>query len=124
MGNGIEMVDIRKARLNDLDELVELWKRFMEEHREMGKKWKEDSGALLSELITAFKNLSTFTAEDIENTFKNFIESKELGLGAVLPLFRLTVTGMGHGPSMFAIAELLGKEETIRRMESGIKNLG
>ena len=47
-----------------------------------------------------------------------------MGIGAVLPLFRLLVTGKGMGPSMFSIAELLGKEETLARMEAGIKTLG
>jgi GNAT superfamily N-acetyltransferase len=36
------MVRIRKARLNDLDQLIELWKKFMAEHRKMGEKWEED----------------------------------------------------------------------------------
>ena len=56
----------------------------------------------------------------LETKFKAFITSKELGIGAVLPLFRFLVTGAVMGPSMFEIAVFLGKEECIQRMEEGI----
>ena len=36
------MAIIRKAILKDVDEIVSLWKNFMEEHREMGLRWGED----------------------------------------------------------------------------------
>jgi GNAT superfamily N-acetyltransferase len=36
------MVNIRKARSKDIDRLLELWKRFMEEHREMGREMGDD----------------------------------------------------------------------------------
>ncbi|MEQ8323670.1 MAG: glutamate--tRNA ligase [Vicingaceae bacterium] len=87
------------------------------------KKWKENSGELLEQLATCFGGLQEFTSEFIENCFKSFIEEKELGMGAVLPLFRLIVTGKGMGPSMFDIAELIGKDETLKRMRTGIKNI-
>ena len=87
------------------------------------KKWKENSPQIVSDLAERFDGLSEFTAENIEVCFKSFIEERELGMGAVLPAFRLTVTGKGMGPSMFQIAELIGKEETISRMKSGIEKL-
>ena len=43
-----------------------------------------------------------------------------MGIGAVLPLFRLVLTGTGMGPSMFDISAFLGKEECLQRVESGI----
>ena len=67
--------------------------------------------------------LENFTAEHIESTFKSFLEEKELGIGAVLPNFRLLITGNGTGPSMFEIAEFLGKEECLTRMEIGLEKV-
>jgi len=49
-----------------------------------------------------------------------FLENNGLGMGLVLPNFRLIVTGKGMGPSMFSIAELLGKKEVIDRFNIGI----
>lgn len=88
------------------------------------KKWNENSAALMNEWKTILTGLSTFDAETIETEFKTFIAAKSLGIGAVLPLFRILLTGAGAGPSMFAIAAFLGKEETTARMDIGITILG
>ena len=67
--------------------------------------------------------VDSFNAETIEATFKSFLAEKELGIGAVLPLFRLLLTGKGMGPSMFEISEFLGKEECVERISAGISSL-
>lgn len=87
------------------------------------KKWKENAPELMQEWSTKLSEITEFTPSEIETTFKNFITSKGLGIGAVLPLFRLLITGKGMGPSMFEIAAFLGKEECLIRMEKGIKEL-
>ena len=56
----------------------------------------------------------------LKTTFKSFLEQREMGIGAVLPLFRLLVTGKGMGPSMFEIAAFLGKDECSNRISTGI----
>ena len=84
------------------------------------KKWKENTGTILTELKDKYNSTDNWTSSSLEETFKAFLAEKELGMGAVLPNFRFTVTGKGMGPSMFEIAELLGKTETIQRMEEGI----
>ena len=84
------------------------------------KKWKETAPLLMAEWKEEFSLISTFNAETIEASFKSFLEKKELGIGGVLPLFRLLITGKGMGPSMFKIATFLGKEECLSRMAEGI----
>ena len=44
-------------------------------------------------------------------------------MGQLLPVFRLSLTGLGTGPSLFNIAELLGKKETVSRMEIALKRI-
>jgi len=69
------------------------------------------------------KSLTDFTPHAIEVSFKSFLEAKQLGIGAVLPLFRLLITGAGMGPSMFEIAAFLGQEECVDRMYEGLDKL-
>ena len=64
-----------------------------------------------------------FSETALEQAFKAFLEEKSLGLGAVLPLFRLLITGKGMGPNMFSICALLGKENCLKRMETGLEKL-
>lgn len=86
----------------------------------VSKKWKEGTSDLLNEFKSKLQSLETFNSASVEECFKNFLEEKQMGVGAVLPLFRLVMTGTGMGPSMFDITAFLGKEESITRMESGI----
>lgn len=90
----------------------------------VSKKWKPESAALMTEWKNKLEALSDFDANSIETAFKTFLEDKSLGIGAVLPLFRLLVTGAGMGPSMFEIAAYLGKTECLNRMNDGLAKLG
>lgn len=87
------------------------------------KKWKEHTPAILNKVIDLFKEIQDFTASEVEKEFKALLEANNWGLGMVLPTFRLAVTGMGMGPSMFEISALLGKEEVVDRINTAIKKL-
>lgn len=89
----------------------------------VSKKWKDDSTQVMKEWMEILSSISNFDHDSIENAFKSFLESKNLGIGAVLPNFRLLITGTGMGPSMFEIATFLGKDECLSRMTQGIKEI-
>ena len=88
------------------------------------KKWKANSGEILSDLARAFESIEDFNAETTHDTFKSHLEAKEIGMGAVLPVLRVSVTGKGAGPSMFDIMAFLGKEESVSRIREGVQKLG
>ena len=87
------------------------------------KKWKEDTPKYVSELKDKLSLLSDFSSENIEVEFKKHLEENELGMGRLLPAFRVCLTGLGMGPSLFDIASLLGQEETIKRMETALEKI-
>ena len=93
------------------------------DEKTLRKKWKENTPEIINELKSVLENINDFNAENIETAFKAFLEQKELGFGAVLPNFRLLVTGKGMGPSMFEICALLGKEEALKRINEGLEKL-
>ncbi len=87
------------------------------------KKWKEDTPKYVSELKNRLAELADFSSESIEIEFKKYLEENELGMGKLLPAFRVCLTGLGMGPSLFDITSLLGKEETIKRMETALEKI-
>lgn len=87
------------------------------------KKWKGDTPTIMLEFKERLGEIDDFNPENIENVFKSFLEEKSIGVGSVLPQFRLLLSGKGMGPSMFDIASFLGKKETNDRLEIGIKVL-
>lgn len=87
------------------------------------KKWNSDSRQYLNDLHSIFSSLENFDVASVEKAFKNYLESNELGFGKVGPAFRLAITGLGMGPSMFEICSILGKEETLTRINLALEKL-
>ena len=86
------------------------------------KKWKEDSPEIVADLVNVFSN-TEFKATTLEDAFKNYVEEKEIGMGKAMIAIRLSITGVGGGPSLFDIMEIIGKEESINRLNAGIENI-
>jgi glutamyl-tRNA synthetase len=88
------------------------------------KKWKPETAGYLEDLKTVLADIDPFESSQIEDQFKSFLTSRDLGFGAVLLPFRIALTGTGGGPSMFDFAEFLGKAQTLDRIEAAIRKLG
>jgi glutamyl-tRNA synthetase len=82
------------------------------------KRWKADTEALVDGLAVELDRVEPFDSSSIELAFKAYLESRQVGFGAVLLPFRILLTGEGGGPSMFDFAAFLGKEETLGRIAS------
>jgi len=86
----------------------------------LSKKWKTETEEQVTSWKEKLEQLNTFDPNEIEIAFKSFLEEQQIGIGAFLPIFRILLTGIGMGPSMFEIAAFLGKEETLNRMNQGL----
>jgi glutamyl-tRNA synthetase len=91
----------------------------------VSKKWKkEESGQILSDWSLKLQSLETFNVESIDTAMKSFLAEKNLGMGQVMPLFRIALTGVLTGPGAAQVAALLGKEFVIPRIQKCIETLG
>ncbi len=88
------------------------------------KRWKVASFDQMTELREILADIDPFTAEHTETVVKKWIEEKEYGMGAVMNAFRLLIVGALKGPHLFDIIALIGRDETLRRLESGLRKLG
>jgi glutamyl-tRNA synthetase len=89
----------------------------------ISKKWKPETSELVQGWMNEIEEMSDFQAATIEAKFKNYLERKGVGIGAVLLPFRLVVTGVGMGPGMFDISAFLGKNEVLERMKIGLTSI-
>lgn len=87
------------------------------------KRWKDHTPDLMRQLKSLLQDTEPFTSEKTEEVVKQWISDKELGMGAVMNAFRLCVVGASKGPHMFDIIELIGKEETLSRIDTAINNI-
>lgn len=87
------------------------------------KNWKEDTPHLIQQLISVLENVGEFSSANIETIVKDWMTKNEIGMGKVMQPFRLSLVGALKGPHLFDIVELIGKEETIKRLEKAIATL-
>ena len=122
------VVSLVKGRVNFVKELWEQARFFFEApttyaEKDVKKRWKEDTPAILTELIALLQGMDNFESKPSEEVVIGWITEKGYHMGNVMNAFRLAVVGECKGPHMFDITELLGKEETIARIEKAIKNI-
>lgn len=87
------------------------------------KAFKEGTKALMTELVSLINNIEDFTVENLQTTIKDWITSNEIGFGKVMMPLRLALVGALHGPEVFDIMYLIGKAETLKRIESMTQTL-
>ena len=88
------------------------------------KQWKENTADLLQRLIAVLENVTDFSSATTEGTVKEWISDNGYGFGQIMPPLRLALVGEMKGPHIFDIIEILGKEETISRINKAISTLG
>ena len=87
------------------------------------KNWKEGTVELMQELIVVLLSIENFSSENTEKEVKEWISGKEIGFGKVMQPLRLSLVGKLAGPHLFDIIAMIGKEETIKRLENAIKKI-
>jgi glutamyl-tRNA synthetase len=126
----IEAISLLKDRVSKIDEILEMGSFFLgdpEEYDEKAlKKWKDDSAGLVREYKEKVEALSDpdFEAARLKSALEEVIEANGVGFGKLMMPLRISVTGQGFGPDLFASMELLGKEAVIRRIDRALSELG
>lgn len=89
------------------------------------KRWKDDTNEILLQIYDLLEGIMTekFTSQHTEEVIKELIEKRELSFANVLNPLRLVLTGTGGGPHLFDIMSTIGKEETLKRIMNGVKNI-
>ena len=96
-----------------------------EEYEEKGvaKFWKGENPARIAALKEVIAGIDDFTKENAERIVHDWIVAREYPMGQVMNSLRLTLVGAGSGPSIFDICEIIGKEETLRRIDKALETL-
>ncbi len=91
--------------------------------KDIKKRWSEDTPRIMGELIEVLRNLPSWKSTEAEPVVLGWITDHGYHMGNVMNAFRLAVVGECKGPHMFDITELMGPDETIRRIEKAIESI-
>ena len=152
--NGIEnpdkkmvatVIGLTKDRVNFVPELWEQTNFFFVapseyDEKSLKKRWKEDSPKHMTELLEVLEGVSEedwhkkeqITNEQsqitnlwhLDKVVMPWIEAHEYGVGIVMNAFRICLVGAARGPHIWDITDVLGKEETLKRVRTALKILG
>ena len=85
---------------------------------------KNDGLAILRTVRDKLAAMEQFTKETIEDMLRSLAEERQLGLGKVAQPLRVAICGTTISPPIFDSVEMLGKENTLARIDTTIKKLG
>ena len=139
------IVGLTKDRVNFVPELWEQTNFFFVapteyDEKSLKKRWKEDSPRHMQELVALLETVSeedwhksyettnddgnTVTRWLLDDVVMPWIAEKEYGVGIVMNAFRICLVGAARGPHIWAITDVLGKAETLRRIQTALTKLG
>ena len=117
-----KMVEMNKGKANFVSDIYEASLYLFEppkvyDEKVVAKKWDAaKSPAMIAGIKDALSTVQDWTSENVQKAFEAYVAEKQLNFNEVGPALRLVLTGMGYGPSLFDIMEIMGKERTMDRL--------
>ena len=128
----IKIADLVKTRIEvfpDIKDLIDFFEELPEydvamyTHKKM-KTNSENSLEVLKEVLPLFEANDDYSREGIEKLLMDYIHAKEIKNGQGLWPVRCAVSGKQSTPGgAYEICEIIGKDETIKRIKKGIEML-
>jgi len=117
--------DLVKERISFVKELWEQTHFFFKtpesyDEQVIKKRWKEDVPAHLQKISQILDAVQPFETTAAHDNVMAYIQENGLNMGQIMNCLRLVIVGAGIGPDLFTIISLIGKEETIKRIQKGI----
>ena len=76
---------------------------------------------VLKDLAGRLGTVGDWTQKDLENVFQSLMDDHDLKLGKIAQPLRMMLTGKTASPGIFEIMLVLGKKETLKRIDDGIR---
>ena len=124
-----DVFEVQKSRAKTLVEFSDKSKYFYQDldgydEAAAAKHLTSESSALLKQLISRLSELSEWTAAAIHGVFKDVVASNEVSFGALAQPVRVALTGGTVSPGIDVTVELMGRDETLERLENARRWIG
>jgi len=117
-------VGMMKERMSFAEDLFEAGYLFRApetyDEQAVSKRWKAESSVVLGQFADRLETSDAWDEAALESTLKSFIETRGIGMGAIMFPLRMALSGVGGGPSLYALMALIGKQETLDRIRKAI----
>lgn len=122
------VIGLVKERVNFVGELWEQMSFFFVapteyDEKSLKKRWKEESPKHMTELVALLEKQDDWSAEALDSAVMGWIAQYGYGVGIVMNAFRICLVGAARGPHIWEITNVLGKEETLRRVKVALETI-
>jgi glutamyl-tRNA synthetase len=124
----LKVIEVMKERVEFVHEFIEKGFYFFKapenfDESVMQKRWKNETPEQLKKLADEFSKLDNPSKLDFEDTLRKTAEDLKIASSDLIHPVRLAVSGVGGGPGVFDILNIIGKEETLSRINKAIKQI-
>jgi glutamyl-tRNA synthetase len=118
----VESIKERATFVSDLWEQGSFFFEAPTEYDEKASKkaFKEGTCEIMTTVLGLLNECNEFTSDEVSSRVKEWLTGQEIGFGKVMMPLRLSLVGEMKGPDVFNIAAILGKKETINRVQKTI----
>ena len=124
----INVLELVKERCTLLTDFVEQASYFFQaphtiDISSIKPKWNEQKATLFAEIVKAYELMTTWEMIETEKVCKEIAAAHLIKAGEVMLPLRIMLVGGKFGPGVFEIAEIIGKEETVKRIKHTLQLL-
>jgi glutamyl-tRNA synthetase len=87
------------------------------------KKWNAEAEQVLLAYSEALREAGDFNAQIAHDILEAVLAKMGVGMGKVMQVLRMSITGVGGGPDLMRIIGLLGKEEVAKRIQAAVAQM-
>ncbi|MDN4166797.1 glutamate--tRNA ligase [Cytophagales bacterium LB-30] len=89
----------------------------------VSKKWTAEAVSVIESFQSALAAKGSIQADEAKALLEGILTDKGIKIGKVMQAIRLAITGVGAGPDLMVIIEILGAAKTAERMAKALQTL-
>ena len=124
------LLELLKVRARTVDDVVRQARPYFAEEIDydaeaVAKHWKDASATadILAATGERLAVLEDWRAEAMEESLRRLGEERGVGGGKIFQPLRIALTGMSVSPGIFDVVLALGRERTLRRIDTAVRRL-
>jgi glutamyl-tRNA synthetase len=127
---GLErIVGLVKERATFVGDLWELASYFFlaplrYDEKAVAKFWKGENPGRIAELREVLAGMRDFSSGALDSAIHGWIEANGYPMGHIMNSLRLAIVGASKGPGLAEICDIIGKPETLARIDRALAQLG
>jgi len=124
----MKVIEAMRVRVSFVKDFMDKSPYFFESPSEFDpdvvkKRWSQDTPAELKKLVEEFASLENPGKDDFEAALKKTVALLNIDSSKLIHPVRLAVSGVGGGPGLYDILYILGKEESIKRINAAVDRI-